>query len=77
MSCHMEPLDLEKWVVGGALVKNSLLKEVGVCCRALECEETCQQQAGSARFYDFITMVWALDTSLAMDAAEIVCNHVR
>lgn len=73
----MEPLDVEKWVSNGVLVRESLLKDVDVCCRALRCEECSERQAGSARFYDFITMVWALDTSVAMDAAETVCNHVR
>ena len=70
----MEPLDQEKWICGGAVVREKLLKEVDVCCTALRSDD---KLAGGERFYKFIVMVWSLDTSLAMDAAEAVCNHAR
>jgi len=73
----MEALDKEKWVRGGAVVTEKLLEEVDICCSAFKSSNNGDILTGGERFYDFIVMVWSLDTSVAMDAAEAVCDHVR
>ncbi len=73
----VEPLKVENWILDGAIVKEKLLKEVDVCSKSLKSGKSCECMGGGTRFFDFITKVWDLDTSFAMDAAEAVCNHLR
>ncbi len=62
---------------GKAVDMEELKKEVECCSKLLSSAEVAESLIGSKRFYDVIMGVWALDTSLAMDAAELVCATIR
>lgn len=62
---------------GKALNMEELKKEVECCSKLLSSSETQESLEGGRRFYDLIMAVWALHTSLAMDAAELVCAAIR
>ncbi len=65
------------WVKDGSLDKPSLKSVVLSCSKELDsvCRET--QLSGANRLYSLILLVWSLDTRLARDAADIVCDHIR
>ena len=48
-------------------------------CRRLASQEVTQDEIldGSKQFYELILGVWSMDTSFAVDAAELVCNTLR
>ena len=54
-----------------------LKKEVEYCSKLVLSSESSECLQGSQKFYHLIMSVWALDTSLAMDAAELVCTAIR
>lgn len=54
-----------------------LKKEVESCSKLFSSSESSECLLGSQRFYHLIMSVWALDTCLAMDAAEMVCTAIR
>lgn len=56
---------------------DELKKEVEDCSKLLASSDTSEVLEGSKQFYDLIMRVWSLDTSLAMDAAELVCDTIR
>ena len=66
------------WILAdGDLDKECIKEEVQSCSKALASDKTSELLDGSKRFYDLIMGVWSLDTSLAIDAAEVVCDTVR
>ena len=62
---------------GKALYREELKKEVECCSKLLSSSEPQESLEGGKRFYHLIMSVWALHTSLAMDAAELVCHGIR
>lgn len=69
------------WVVllgdGVTLDKDRLKEEVKYCSKLLASSDTSELLQGSEKFYHLIMAVWSLDTSLAVDAADLVCDTVR
>ena len=62
---------------GKAVDMEALRKEVESCSRKLSSSDSKESLQGSKQFYHLIMAVWALDTSLAIDAAELVCAVIR
>lgn len=56
---------------------DKLKKEVEECSGLLASSDASKVLEGSKQFYDLIMRVWSLDTSLAKDAAELVCDTIR
>lgn len=48
-------------------------------CKSLTSQNTPHEELlkGSKQFHELILAVWSLDTSFAVDAAELVCNTLR
>ena len=56
---------------------DELKKEVEDCSKLLASSDTSKVMKGGKQFYDLIMRVWSMDTTLAMDAAELVCDTIR
>ena len=69
----------QRWLCGDgkALDVEELKKEVQCCSKLLSSSESEESLQGGKRFYDLIMAAWSLDTSLAVDAAELVCDAIR
>lgn len=68
MLCAGDRMDMEQ------------LKERVQCwCKALAAQDSSHEKLleGSRKFHELILSVWSLDTSYAVDAAELVCNTLR
>ncbi len=62
---------------GKAVDMEELKKEVECCSKLFSSANSKEAMQGSKQFYDLIMAVWGLDTSLAIDAAELVCAVIR
>ncbi len=65
------------WVRDGSLDKLSLKAVVLSCSEGLGSSSREAQLTGASQLYSLIVLVWSLDTRLARDAADIVCEHIR
>lgn len=63
----------------GKLDMARLKEEVESCSKILSQPSTSHLELlkASKRFYSLIIGAWSLDTSHALDAAEMVCNTIR
>lgn len=62
---------------GKAVDTEELKKEVEHCSKLFSSADSREAMQGGKHFYDLIMAVWGLDTSLAIDAAELVCAAIR
>lgn len=66
------------WMSDEGKVDVEVLKErVEYCSKLLASVHSSDVLNGGKHFYDLIIAVWSLDTSLAIDAAELVCETIR
>ena len=63
------------WVKDDSLDKPALKGVVLSCGERLRLPE--KQEDGAKELYSLIMLVWSLETRLARDAADIVCDEVR
>lgn len=68
---------LPDWVQNGSLDNESLKATVLSCSNKLKSSDTVQHEEGAEELYALIMLVWSLDTRLARDAADIVCDEIR
>lgn len=70
-----------EWLVyAGEILDKELLKEkVQSWCKILTSKDASHEELleGSKSFHELILAVWSLDTSFAVDAAELVCHTLR
>ena len=62
---------------GGALDMQQLKEKVEGWSKTVASEDIAELLEGSKQFHELILSVWSLDTSCAVDAAELVCNTLR
>ncbi len=78
MSCEPIPPQPPSWVNGGELCTEALKAEVCACAKKLfPSSPPSSQREGGDQLYQLIMTVWALETSIARDAADIVCDDIR
>ena len=70
-------MSLPGWIKEGAVCKDALRGEVACCAGKLSSSELSEQQEGASALYQLIMTAWDLDTHLARDSADIVCEEVR
>ena len=68
---------LPTWIQNGAVNTISLTEEVTMCAKKLSSQLVNQQKEGALNVYSLIMTVWSLDTHLARDAADLVCDEIR
>lgn len=72
-----EPPSSPLWVTGGALDEERLKKEVATCLGNLQSDSPLLQLRGAEELMAVVKRMWLLDTRLARDAADIVCEQIR
>ena len=72
-----EPPSSPLWVTRGVLDVDELKKEVATCLRNLENESHVLQLKGAEELMVIVKVMWLLDTRLARDASDIVCEQIR
>ena len=65
------------WLKKGSLDERSLKNEVKSYVDKIQSKSSAKQKDGAERLYDLVVYVWSLETRLARDAADIVCEYVR
>lgn len=65
------------WIKDGSLVVEALRSEVACCTDKLRTDTVISQQEGAEQLFALILSVWSLDTHLARDAADLVCDEIR
>lgn len=68
---------LPSWVENGSLNTVSLTEQVTACAKKLSSKLVREQKEGAANLYALIMTVWSMETHLARDAADIVCDEIR
>ena len=69
---------LPAWVKGGVVCTETLRAEVASCAAKLSPSSSpSTQQEGADQLYHLIMLVWAQDTHIARDAADLVCDDIR
>ena len=65
--------------VARAIMNHQLEEKVKNWCSTLKSQNASPEKLleGSKHFYQLILDVWSLDTSMAIDAAELVCDTLR
>lgn len=65
------------WIKDGSLVVEVLRSEVTCCTDKLRADTVISQQQGAEQLFALIMSVWSLETHLARDAADLVCDEIR
>jgi len=65
------------WIKDGSLVVEVLKSEVTCCTDKLRADAVISQQEGAKQLFALILSVWSLETHLARDAADLVCDEIR
>ena len=65
------------WLKKGALDAKSLKNEVKSYLDKIQSKFSAKQKEGAEKLHDLVVHVWSLETRLARDAADIVCEYVR
>ena len=65
------------WIKDDSISAEALRAEVTGFADKLSSGSLQNQRNGSDQLYQLIVSVWALDTHLARDAADIVCEEIR
>ena len=68
---------LPSWVKDGLVSTDALKAEVATCARKLTSSSAATQGEGANQLYQLIMVVWAQETHIARDAADIVCDEIR
>ncbi len=68
---------LPGWIRDGELVSEELKTVVSSHAKNVSSTKAEQQREGADRLYELIKSVWGLDTHLARDAADLVCDDIR
>lgn len=69
--------ELSSWVKKGVLDAKSLKSELNSYLDKVRSKSCAKQKEGAKELYDLVVHVWSLETRLARDAADIVCEYVR
>ena len=77
MASPSKPVQLPGWIRDGELVSEELKAVVSSHAKSLNSTKAEQQREGADRLYALIKSVWSLDTHLARDAADLVCDELR
>ena len=65
------------WIKDGALVSEDLRAVVSSHTEKVKSEARDLQLEGAEQLYSLIMFVWSLETHLARDAADLVCDELR
>ena len=65
------------WIKDGSLAVEDLRSEVACCADKLRSDTITSQQEGAEQLLKLIKFVWSLETHLARDAADLVCDEIR
>jgi len=65
------------WIKDGSLVVEVLRSEVACCAEKLKLDTITSQLEGAEQLFKLIMCVWSLETHLARDAADLVCDEIR
>lgn len=68
---------LPSWVRDGELASGELKEVVSAHAKDLDSTDPERQREGADRLYALIKFVWSLETHLARDAADLVCDEIR
>ena len=69
--------DRPGWIKDGA-VSTEMLKTKIISCADKLCHSSPKtQREGADQLYNLIMCVWSLETHLARDAADLVCDEIR
>lgn len=68
---------LPTWIKSDSLDKEALKSAVQSCGHGLKLMDTHQQKKGAEDLYDLIILAWSLETSIARDAADVICDESR
>ena len=74
---HNTTAKLPSWIRDGKLVSKTLKSVVSSHTKNLDSSKSEEQREGADRLYELIKSVWSLDTHLARDAADLVCDELR
>ena len=66
-----------KWIRDGKLVSEELKVVVSSYTEKLNSKSLEQQQEGADQLYSLVKTVWSLETHLARDAADLLCDEIR
>lgn len=77
MASPSKPVQLPGWIRDGELVSEELKAVVSSHAKNVRSSKPEQQREGADRLYALIKYVWGLDTHLARDAADLVCDDLR
>ena len=77
MASPSKAVQLPGWIRDGELVSEELKAVVSSHAKNLSSTKPEQQGEGADRLYALIKSVWSLDTHLARDAADLVCDELR
>ena len=72
-----EPPKTPPWATTGVLDAVLLKREVTMAMEKLENESPAAQLVGAGELLSIVTVMWLLDTTLARDAADVVCEKLR
>lgn len=65
------------WLKGGEVDTKTLRKETESQCKLIKSGNVDKQIEGAARLHELISFAWSLETRLARDAADYVCDLIR
>jgi hypothetical protein len=65
------------WLKGDEVDKKILKKEVENHCKLIKSQSLGKEIEGSQKLHELISFSWSLDTRLARDAADYICDLVR
>ena len=65
------------WAKGGDLKLSVLKVEIENFLKLLRQKSNVQKKEGADGLYLLITQAWSLDTRIARDAADFICEHIR
>ena len=66
-----------EWIKGGEIHPSGLKKEAAAYIKLIQSTSVKKQKEGADSLYRLIVLTWSLETKLARDAADIVCDYVR
>ena len=65
------------WLKGGEVDMKTLKKEAESYCKLINSDVSTKQKEGANKLYDLVSFAWSLETRLARDAADFVCDLIR
>ena len=76
-SSHVTKPALPRWIINGELASDQLKAVVSSFTAKLSSKTAKEQIDGAEQLYSLAKTVWSLETHLARDAADLVCDGLR